>query len=271
MKAKLTQNKAIKNAITPYSDVDTVLNELLSRIQHALQDKLLGLYLYGSLTAGDFDHEISDIDLLAVTSSKLTSTEFESLRRLHKNFAHAHPVWNDRLDVAYIPARALKAFRTAKDVTLISPGEPFHVRKGEALLDWAQNWYIVRRTGKTLFGPPPTTLFPPVTQEEFRACVKRYMVELHGRGRTGQPRKEQGYEILTFCRAIYALETGNQASKKQAALWAQKKFPKWAPLIKNAFAWRQAWREENIDHSATQAETNKFLSFARDRVLASTK
>ncbi|KKU23014.1 MAG: hypothetical protein UX35_C0012G0001, partial [Microgenomates group bacterium GW2011_GWA1_46_15] len=41
--------------VTPYSDVNRLLNTLLTRMQSILHDKLVGLYLYGSLVTGDFD------------------------------------------------------------------------------------------------------------------------------------------------------------------------------------------------------------------------
>ncbi|MEZ0537617.1 nucleotidyltransferase domain-containing protein [Caldicellulosiruptoraceae bacterium PP1] len=51
---------------TPYEDINHLLNSLLSRIQNIFGTKFLGFYLYGSLVWGDFDKDISDIDLLAV-------------------------------------------------------------------------------------------------------------------------------------------------------------------------------------------------------------
>jgi predicted nucleotidyltransferase len=40
---------------TPYPDVDELLESLHSRIRAVLGERLAGLYLYGSLTTGDFD------------------------------------------------------------------------------------------------------------------------------------------------------------------------------------------------------------------------
>jgi len=51
----------------------------------------MGLYLYGSLTTGDFDPESSDIDLLAVTSSGVSGAEFEALRAMHLEFSRENP------------------------------------------------------------------------------------------------------------------------------------------------------------------------------------
>ncbi|HLQ30214.1 MAG TPA: hypothetical protein VK140_13360, partial [Ktedonobacteraceae bacterium] len=52
---------AMQNDLTPYADINKLLNLLLSRIQAILGEKLIGLYLFGSLVAGDFDYESSDI------------------------------------------------------------------------------------------------------------------------------------------------------------------------------------------------------------------
>jgi len=49
---------------TPYADVNELLELLSSGIHKILPDKLLGLYLYGSLVTGDFDTQCSDIDSL---------------------------------------------------------------------------------------------------------------------------------------------------------------------------------------------------------------
>jgi len=53
--------------VTQYSAVNIVLDVLLKRIQDIIGDRLVGVYLYGSFVAGDFDEKISDIDLDADT------------------------------------------------------------------------------------------------------------------------------------------------------------------------------------------------------------
>lgn len=56
---------------TPYEDVNTLLGALLARIRSVLGINLVGVYLYGSLPSGDFDPDVSDIDLLAVKSIRI--------------------------------------------------------------------------------------------------------------------------------------------------------------------------------------------------------
>jgi predicted nucleotidyltransferase len=53
--------------VTSYTDINALLDSLLMHMQNILRQKLVGLYLYGSLVSGDFDYESSDIDVLAVS------------------------------------------------------------------------------------------------------------------------------------------------------------------------------------------------------------
>ena len=65
-----------------------------------------------------------------------------------------------------------------------------------------------------------------------------------------------------MCRALYTFKTGDFVSKKQAALWAEKELPEWSSLIQRAVLWRDAWRDEHVDHDATLEETLRFVHFA---------
>jgi predicted nucleotidyltransferase len=87
---------------TSYSDINSVLDDLLSRIQSILGKKLIGFYLYGSLVSGDFDTGSSDIDLLAATSSDIDEEDFDTLQKMHGDFANEHEEWDDRIEVAYL-------------------------------------------------------------------------------------------------------------------------------------------------------------------------
>ncbi len=252
---------------TPLADINRLLQSLLSRMRHILQEKLAGLYLYGSLTTGDFDPESSDIDLLAALTSDVSDMEFDALRATHLDFARGNPVWDDRIDVQYLSVTALRTFRTQRSpIAVISTGEPFHMT--EAGADWLMNWYVVREKGMALYGPPAGALIGPITWEEYAGCIRDYAVDWGDRLRDVRNRKGQAYAILTMCRALHVLRTGEQASKRRAALWAQEELPPWSGLIQSALAWREAWREQQVDHAATRAETIRFVSFMRDQILA---
>ena len=246
---------------TPYPDVNDVIEQLASAMRRALGNRLSGLYLYGSLVTGDFDHVSSDIDLVAVLPSDLTEAGFERLHGMHDDFARAHPRWDDRIEVAYITASALRTFRVQPSIiAVISPGEPFHWK--EAGRDWLMNWYVVREYGKTLTGPPPQTFIAPISQEEYVSAVYQHAMEWREWVAQTYLRKSQAYAILTMCRALYTLTTGAYCSKKQAAAWAERTWPEWSGVIEQALAWREAWQDENVDHAATIPQTRRFVHFA---------
>ena len=252
---------------TPFPDINRLLKGLLSRMRQILQERLVGLHLYGSLTTGDFDPGSSDIDLLAVTSSDVSGREFDALRAMHLEFAHDNPEWEGRVEVAYLSAAALKTFRSERSpMAVISPGEPFHMT--EAGREWLMNWYVVREKGVALFGPPAEALIAPISREELAGCVRDYAADWGDRIERVRDRKGQAYAILTMCRALHLYRTGETASKRQAALWAQEELPQRSRLIQSALAWREAWREQQIDQAATRAETIRFVNFVRDEILA---
>lgn len=63
------------------------------------------LDLTGSLVAGGYTDNVSDLDLVAVTARPLVGHEMRKLRALHARFTAAHRLWVDRVEVIYMPAR----------------------------------------------------------------------------------------------------------------------------------------------------------------------
>ncbi len=251
-----------------YPNIKELIDTILSRMQHILGERLVGLYLYGSLAVGDFDYEISDIDLLAATTNKLSENEFNALGKMHGELVENNRQWNNRLEIAYVSQRALKTFKTQSSrIAIISPGEPFHFK--EAGKDWLLNWYFVRENGVTLFGASPETIIAPVSKKEFIRAVREQAEEWREYVKyTEHSRPYQAYAILTLCRAFYAIENGDQVSKKQAAAWVQKRLPEYSFLIQNALKWRESHLDTNIIHETTFLETKEFVHHIIDKITA---
>jgi hypothetical protein len=250
---------------TPYPHINTLLDSLLSEMRRVLGDKLVGLYLYGSLVTGDFDDGSSDIDLLAATSTDIDDQEFDALHTMHDEFAENYTYWKSRIEVQYISVTALRTYKSqTSKIGSISPGEPFHMK--EAGKDYAANWYVVQEKGVTLFGPSPRTLIDPVSREEFIQTVRYYAAQFREWVKLSKDRPSQAYAILTMCRALYTCIHGEQVSKKRAALWTQQYLPQWADLIGDALKWRAAWREEVVDAEVTLPETVRFVHFVVDHI-----
>jgi predicted nucleotidyltransferase len=250
---------------TPYNDVDKLLDVLLARIQSVLHNKFIGLYLYGSLASGDFDHDISDIDLLVATSKPVDETEFESLKKMHDDFAYEYKVWKDRIEVQYVSLSVLRTFKTqTSKIVNISPGKPIHFI--EAGKDWLINWYIVQENGIALFGPNQSSIIPKITKDEYINTVKKDTLlwkERIKKYTTQSPRGPLAYVVFTLCRALYGYKHGKQVSKKQAASWAAKEFPEWASLIDETISWRNAqWDNEQKGVGSALSKVNEFVNFA---------
>lgn len=251
--------------ITSDTEIDGLLSRLTDDIRRSLDDSLVGLYLYGSLVTGDFDEKNSDIDLLAVVRSDVVGHDFDRLDVMHERFIEDHPAWDDRIEVAYVSAPALRRFKTeTNNIAVVSPGEPFHLK--EAGKDWLINWYVVREIDVTLFGPSPRTLIPEISKAEFVEGVRdqsrdwaEWVYRMRHRG-------EQSYAVLTMCRALYACTHGEQVSKKVAALWAQTYLPQWASLIQRAWNWRSEGQDEVAADEATFSEVVRFVHDVIGRV-----
>ena len=251
---------------TPYDDINALLEQLVSNIHTILGDRLVGVYLFGSLVTGDFDRGSSDIDLLAATSADIDEREFEALLAMHNDFATRYAYWAGRIEVLYLSVMGLRTFRTQRSqIAVISPGEPFHIK--DAGNDWLINWYTVREKGVALYGPSVETLIAPISKEEYIASVRNYVEAWKEYIDESWARPSQAYAILTMCRALYAVTCGERVSKKRAALWAEKELPEWAELIQNALKWRENWRDQDVDHDATFAETKRFVYFMIDKIL----
>src|SRR3990167_1036828 len=109
----------------PNSEVNNLLNLILTRIKSVLGDKLVGLYLGGSLVLGDFDPEVSDIDLVAALTSEIDDKEFKELENMHAKLVQKYKPWHDRIEVCYVTTAALKKVKASTDnIVNISPGEP---------------------------------------------------------------------------------------------------------------------------------------------------
>lgn len=238
-----------------------VLDRLAADVRRDLGPVLIGLYVYGSLLTDDFDPRRSDVDVLALLSRDLTDEELERLRASHAALVRDHPAWNDRVEVEYVSTAALAEYRDRpRRMGRISPGEPLHFVEANA--HYVLNWYLARR-GAVLFGPSPEEVLPDITAREFVQVVVAHarawplwVEDMRSAG-------AQAYAVLSLCRALYAVRTGEQPSKKRAGLAVRAWHSEWASLIDWALAVRYG---EAADASDRLRDVREFVRQASDRV-----
>jgi len=218
-------------------DPRATLAQLAPQLQALFGDRLLGLYLFGSLAAGGFYPGKSDIDLVAVLGSDVAEGEdLDSLARLHDRFVAERPGWRDRIEVLYLSRTVLATFAALPTGTVArtSPGEPMHQRDLSGDIGWLLDWHGVITVGETVLGPPPLTLGPAIGDDRFRSAVLGQLheyIETARRNDVAYVPAHQGYIVAGVCRALYSLETGRQISKGDAIAWLAERRPDLADFV----------------------------------------
>jgi hypothetical protein len=243
----------------PASNAPPIVGVVRDTIVDSMGPSLVGLYVYGSLATGDFEPDVSDIDLIAVVREEPDEALLGRLARMHEGLERAEPEWKDRIEVDYVSEHGLADCRTdATTIVRISPGEPLHLV--EAGRDFLLDWYPARRDGISLAGPPLDSIVPPIPEAEYLEEVRTYLAGFRDRFDDDASASSQAYAILTMCRGVAALRFGDRLSKREAGTRIQREFPRWSGLIDRALEWRdQRWNADQPDGAATVRETRAFI------------
>ncbi len=252
---------------TPYPDVNEVLHILLTSTHKILGNQFIGIYLYGSLSSGDFNPESSDIDFLVVTTDALSESKVSELEHMHNRIWATGSKWATKLEGAYVPKDLIR-HHTRDNVACptVNEGRFYVAGLGS---DWIIQRHIVREVGTVLAGPNPKALIDPVSPEEIRGAVLGILQEwwfpmLEDPSWLANHGSEyHAFAVLTMCRALYTLEHGTILSKPKAARWVRQTLSKpWVLLIDKAVA---AARHEG--QSDFLDETLDFIRFTREQVI----
>jgi hypothetical protein len=226
--------------------------------------QLIGIYLSGSLATGNFEQDVSDVDLIAVLRDVPDDSLLARLLPMHARLVRANPGWDDRIEVDYVSREGLAHCRTrSTTIARISPGEPLHLL--EAGRDFLLDWYPARRGAIGLLGPPIGSLIPDIPEAEYLDEVRGYLAGFLERSDEDPSPGSQSYTVLTMCRGLFLLRDRERLSKREAARRASSEFPRWAPLIGSAVAWRDAARKGDLEDGAgTLPGTRAFVSEMAD-------
>lgn len=250
---------------TPFPDVNEVLNLLLLNVKRILSDQFVGMYLYGSLSGGDFDPETSDIDFLVVTAGILSEKIIAELEAMHKETWATSLKRAGELEGAYVPKELVRRHDpNGTSCPTVNEGRFYVAPLGS---DWIIQRHVVREYGVIVEGPDPKTLIDFVSPDEIRASVMGILQEwwfpmlddpswLRGHGNA-----YSAFAVITMCRVLHALEHGTVTSKPKAVRWAREILDEsWLPLIDKAVAARHhETYEDFLD------ETLDFIRFVKEQ------
>jgi hypothetical protein len=218
--------------------VATSPEELLNRLGLALAGELgaqlLSLSVHGSWVAGDFKSGRSDLDLVALLADDPDEATLTRLAALHAAIAGEAPEWDQHVEVDYVSVAAVQAVLSGGPaghrMVRISPGEQIHLVS--AVRHYLLNWWAAREHGQLIVGRPPSELLAVIPDALVREVVlehaRQWPAWLEGAHSPGF----LAYAVLTLCRALALLSTGQQRSKHAAAAWAGERMPEWGELIR---------------------------------------
>lgn len=214
--------------------VPPVVAALAAHVQGVLAARLIGVYLGGSASMGDFASASSDWDVLVVTDGWLTDRHLAALGVLHRTLLEERPE-AERIEGDYAPLEAIVPRGTTVPVPGIRRGV-FVPRSGEVMLS-ADNIANMRLHGIPVRGPATHEILPVVPARDVRAAVREMILDAPA---ACGSEIEAADEILDLARSLRALETGLPTTKSEGAAWAlQNLEPRWHPAIRRALAARR--------------------------------
>jgi hypothetical protein len=255
--------------LTPFADVDAVLNTFRDRISELLRSRFVGMYVVGSLALGDFDPDHSDIDFVVVTDMAIGDEDFRELQEMHADFDVSDSPWAGKIEAVYASGNALRS--PAQN------GEQYpQIEKGTALFksDLEDGWVFqlatLREQALVVSGPDPRTLIDPINPQDVRAAVAAISGLWLEQARDDldwlawvSHRGNQVFVILTLCRMLYSLRNEAVVSKLVAARWVQRELDRrWTTLVAASLAKRYE-SQEVLDNELD--ETIAFVRYTFDQ------
>ncbi|MBI3443328.1 DUF4111 domain-containing protein [Candidatus Woesebacteria bacterium] len=250
--------------VTEYSDINEVLYSLAQGVVKIFDKNLVGLYLSGSLSYGDFELERSDIDLLTILNKPASQEQIELLKKMHLQVEKNNPKWAKRIECSYIPIDMLQNTLPPQ-----SPrpyvGEGIFYPKALYGNEWLINKYLLYKHGVTLIGPDFKKLVKHLDIKDVKeACVRDLFKEWQPKITHPTYLKNshyQSYVILNLCRILYTMKCNDAASKSVSASWVKKEYgSRWKRLIEKAENWKYGTEMNSLD------ETKEFIKFVISEV-----
>ncbi len=249
---------------TSYPDINNVLLFISSGIKNILGKKLIGLYLFGSLTYGDFNPDSSDIDLATIINEPLNHDELVLIKQLHQQIEAHYQKWSQRLECSYTPIDMLKNILPPRKPRPYYGGGIFY---DEALYgnEWIINNYLLYKQGIPLIGSDFKELIHSVDMIEVqKACIRDLFQEWKPKINDLEWLNNshyQSYLVLNLCRILYTVICGYTGTKKVSAEWVKDKFEAWRNLIETAKGWKygkkMSMKNESINFIKFVIETIK--------------
>jgi hypothetical protein len=190
-------------------DLDKALGRFVADARSAAP--ITAVWVHGSLALGDYQQGRSDLDLIAVVGSELSAVQKRDLERVHRDLIRQEPVVT-KLHCSYMNSSSL-------------------ADAGTRHFTWAQGQVLNRAVTpvtrrelhvgqRSLYGPSPVELLPPVSDQQLDEFVRRdlreYWQPIAGKRMYWMIDLWVDLGMLTVARATATLRDGRLITKGEA-------------------------------------------------------
>lgn len=238
------------------------LMQIVDRLREQLQERLVGVYLFGSAAYGSYEPGISDLDVQAVVHDRLGD---EERREIAARLSH---------QALPCPARKLEFVCYAQPAINPATRHPrfeLNFNSGAGLADHltldpgeeASHWFLLdialgRERGRSLFGPEPAAVFGAIPRLWQLEAI-RDSLEWHR-----DHELSSANSVLNACRGWRYAVTDQLGSKSAGANWALEQ-PNCPPVVARA---EQRRRDGLPLNQAAAAELVEIVGAAVDAAIS---
>lgn len=199
-----------------------LLNELADASKQIFGEKLVGIYLHGSLAMGCFNPEKSDIDLILVIEKEITDEEKQQFMNIVVKLNENAP--KKGLELSVVKREVCHPFTYPT---------PFELHFSPMHLDWfrkdpkgyvenmkgidkdlAAHFTVIRECGVVLYGAAIQDVFAKVPKEDYFDSIFEDI-----RDAKEDILRDPMYIVLNLCRVLAAVQDGVVLSKEQGGTW----------------------------------------------------
>ncbi|PFJ09120.1 nucleotidyltransferase [Bacillus cereus] len=235
----------IKHALS--AEVKQLMKQYIVGLKEIfLEEKIVGVYVYGSIALGAFHIETSDVDFVAVIHDCVNEVEKQRIIELHNKLSKSN--LGKRMDGMYIPLADLGKYNDEMN-------EYVYCANGKADIGhWdinAVTWWTLKKQGITVIGKEAEDL-PFQIQWDDVVNTMKYNVEHYWSEKAERPylffiEEWVEFAVVTMGRILYTLENKTIDSKDRGLQYLlERSVKEWEPLLKEVERIRNNPKEKRM-------------------------
>lgn len=205
-----------------------ILDGIVSKSKKIIEEKLVGIYLHGSMAMGCFHSDKSDIDVIMVIEEDISDTQKIMLMRQIVYLNQQAPPKG--LEISIVKREYCNPFIYPTPFELHfspmhlpwfkeNPQDYVEKMKGEDI-DLAAHFTIIRNYGVVLWGEKIENIFAPVPKQNYLESICADIENA-----TEDILEQPIYITLNLCRVLAFVREGLYLSKEQGGKWGIEHLP----------------------------------------------